>query len=588
VQARLATEHHIQREVATPPAPEVAEPIESLSENHQPSSEMTVSSEQPQALDNTNAQQEEVFTKAEPDLTSPVLGTEVSDLNSQVLPKVNKSPQLPEPLLSGESIVQSKAVPEVAARDISSVPPLSDSSGLPTGSEQPQIPESSVTVEATEQTAHDNTNVEAIANSNTAPPLAQGESIVQSKQLPETNAQAAFSTPLLSETEPPSTISEPITADPALVVPNTVPRESAPASYPLETETPQSEESSSLTEPTVVQPRLEDDTKLRSGNAGKAEESLVPVIEQETPEATPALSTSVFSNSPTSTASPAVSTNLLQRDVTRDESFDPNQDVPQLPTVLENLVGSRHAMPLIQPLNHPSQFLTAASTAESSREQPTVLQTMPETSRRHVQSTAPLLSSEEIFSNASEPTVQVPPVSLDTQPLTLRRFATDVTRGTTPESNQQTRHLGSSTPTNDIPTSWSSIAELLGENTDDSSSTFGSVTSIQRAFDDSREQALLDWQESNSWESIIPESSGSADSSSTFNQKTPIQRFTTEEPPPHEEVSSAEHPSKQEDSKNEDSNSLEMLALEIYGLVRQRLEIERERQGNYYSDRLPW
>jgi epidermal growth factor receptor substrate 15 len=108
------------------------------------------------------------------------------------------------------------------------------------------------------------------------------------------------------------------------------------------------------------------------------------------------------------------------------------------------------------------------------------------------------------------------------------------------------------------------------------------------AFDDSREQAPFDWQESNSWERIIPESSHSADSSSTFNQETPIQRFTTEETPPHEEVSSTEHPSNHEDSKNEDSKNLEMLAWEIYGLVRQRLEIERERHGNYSSDRLPW
>jgi len=527
------------------------------------------------------------------------LGTETSDLNSQVLPRVSESPQLPESFPSGEAIVQSKAVPEIAAPDISSMPPLSESSGLPRVSEQLQPPESSVRVEATEQTAHDNTKVDAIANSNSVTPVAQGESIVQSKQLPETTAQAPFNAPLLSETEPPSTTSELIIAEAAPVIPNTAPRESSPDSYPtlpkpLETETPQSDEKTSLTEPTVVQPRMQGDTKLESGisptlkNAEKAEESLVPVIEQEnSPEATPAPSNPVFS-SLTSTNPPAVSTNLLQRNITRDESFDSNQDVPQLPTVLENLVGSRHAMPLIQPLNQPSQFLTAASTAESSREQPTVLQAMPETSSRRVQSAAPLLLSEETFSNASAPTVQVPPVSLDTQPLTLRRFATDVTRETTPEPNQQTRPLGSSTPTSDIPTSWSSIAELLGNNTDDSSSTFGRVTSIQRAFDDSREQALLDWQESNSWESIIPESSGSADSSSTFNQKTPIQRFTTEEPPPHEEVSSAEHPSKQEDSKNEDSNSLEMLALEIYGLVRQRLEIERERQGNYYSDRLPW
>ncbi|MGG6286219.1 hypothetical protein ACQ4M3_31935 [Leptolyngbya sp. AN03gr2] len=37
-----------------------------------------------------------------------------------------------------------------------------------------------------------------------------------------------------------------------------------------------------------------------------------------------------------------------------------------------------------------------------------------------------------------------------------------------------------------------------------------------------------------------------------------------------------------------DANNLEVLAREIYGLLRQRLEIERERHGNHYSGRLPW
>jgi hypothetical protein len=44
------------------------------------------------------------------------------------------------------------------------------------------------------------------------------------------------------------------------------------------------------------------------------------------------------------------------------------------------------------------------------------------------------------------------------------------------------------------------------------------------------------------------------------------------------------------DEPNEDTGNeidLEVLAQEIYGLLRQRLVIERERQG-FYSGRLPW
>ncbi|RMH70969.1 MAG: hypothetical protein D6680_22440, partial [Cyanobacteria bacterium J007] len=36
------------------------------------------------------------------------------------------------------------------------------------------------------------------------------------------------------------------------------------------------------------------------------------------------------------------------------------------------------------------------------------------------------------------------------------------------------------------------------------------------------------------------------------------------------------------------TNDLELLARQIYHLVRQRLEIEKERRGGYFSDRLPW
>jgi hypothetical protein len=50
-----------------------------------------------------------------------------------------------------------------------------------------------------------------------------------------------------------------------------------------------------------------------------------------------------------------------------------------------------------------------------------------------------------------------------------------------------------------------------------------------------------------------------------------------------EEASSKKEASQKENS----SNNLEILAREIYSLIRQRLAIERERQGRY-SSRLPW
>ncbi|MBK4728867.1 hypothetical protein JJD41_03040 [Oxynema sp. CENA135] len=40
--------------------------------------------------------------------------------------------------------------------------------------------------------------------------------------------------------------------------------------------------------------------------------------------------------------------------------------------------------------------------------------------------------------------------------------------------------------------------------------------------------------------------------------------------------------------QNPNTNDLELLARQIYHLVRQRLEIEKERRGGYFSDRLPW
>ncbi|NES97675.1 MAG: hypothetical protein F6K32_21185 [Desertifilum sp. SIO1I2] len=58
------------------------------------------------------------------------------------------------------------------------------------------------------------------------------------------------------------------------------------------------------------------------------------------------------------------------------------------------------------------------------------------------------------------------------------------------------------------------------------------------------------------------------------------------EQPIHEVESEANQPPSR--SSASPTQNLEVLASEIYQLLRQRLEMERERQGGYYSGRLPW
>jgi hypothetical protein len=334
--------------------------------------------------------------------------------------------------------------------------------------------------------------------------------------------------------------------------------------------------SSAIDSPSIVQPRLVDDTKRRSEISTTSNET--ELVEDNSPQ-----------------VSPTISNNLLQRKTSATESLNQNPDIPQLPTVLGNLIESRYSLPLIQPLNQPSEFLGAASRVEPLKEQQTMLQRRLETSAtpsnpetfaqpamlQRRQEASQNHPTQETLNQASEQTVKVQPVSFNPEPLTIQ-LATDITRKQTSEPNSE-RRTESSPSSENVPDSWSSIAELIGESTDDFSSVFDSATPLQRAFDDSS-----DWQQPQAWETIIPQQSGYSNLASSFSQQNSIQRFTTEQTPAQEDISLTEKPSKQEDSENAESQNLELLAWEIYGLVRQRLEIERERYGNYYSNRLPW
>ena len=76
----------------------------------------------------------------------------------------------------------------------------------------------------------------------------------------------------------------------------------------------------------------------------------------------------------------------------------------------------------------------------------------------------------------------------------------------------------------------------------------------------------------------------------TNNRSNTIQRELTSETLPEAKVSVNPHQNQDNDSYDEENfdKNLETLAQEIYILLRQRLEIEKERHGGKYQGRLPW
>jgi hypothetical protein len=255
------------------------------------------------------------------------------------------------------------------------------------------------------------------------------------------------------------------------------------------------------------------------------------------------------------------------------QAFSETEALPEVPTVLENLATLK-PLGSSRPLAQQSDFLASAFSSESSGGQPTNLQRMPQAASGY--------SSDASFPMSSLPTGQVTPVTPDREPFTLRRFAPDAGGGTTPEANHPTRLSGSSARTGGIPSSWSSVAELLGESPSDSTSAFGMETPIQRASAYSREEAPFERPEQGNLGTTIQEYSSSSGSISLFSGNPVANSASTpsgEQAPVSEEISLGDNPSKEKDSKDEDSKNLEILAREIYSFIRQRLEIERERRG---------
>jgi hypothetical protein len=291
---------------------------------------------------------------------------------------------------------------------------------------------------------------------------------------------------------------------------------------------------------------------------------------------------------PATTESVAEGTTPVNQPVV--QSFSETEQLPSLPTVLQNLAPTR-SLGVSRALAQESDFLKPASTSDSSERIPSNIQKMPE------QSSAS--SALEKFSIASLPTVQAKPVSSDaygtdadiSEAIAIQRAAPDVSQTSTPAAQQNTLVSGGSYSNREIPSSWSSIAELLGETS--SAQTNRTVVQPYREdgqFEDAfppldltgsslgRADSTADGQESSSLGATISRYSTSSNTLSAYGMENPVQGASGQgmegSKVGEDQIGSVEHPSKEEDAKN-----FEILAREIYSLVRQRLEIERERRG---------
>ncbi|MFN6572513.1 hypothetical protein, partial [Dendronalium sp. ChiSLP03b] len=137
-------------------------------------------------------------------------------------------------------------------------------------------------------------------------------------------------------------------------------------------------------------------------------------------------------------------------------------------------------------------------------------------------------------------------------------------------------------PMKDIPNSWSSIAELLGESTAVENSP---TIVIQPLPNEKREFTYI----------ASPQSYHSQSQPKTHYPKSSssnkvIQAYT--EPSSSISVQTIEETDNEVTITNElpedEYENLELLAREIYKMLQQRLEIEQERRGKNYSGRLPW
>ncbi|MBD1897114.1 hypothetical protein [Coleofasciculus sp. FACHB-129] len=346
----------------------------------------------------------------------------------------------------------------------------------------------------------------------------------------------------------------------------------APAAIAF-TDSIQVPESTTTPDATLIQPKLETEP-ARENLAGLAQDAIASTSFANPPVEVP---------QSTQITEPTVIQPLVET-----ESLDESEELPQLPQVLTNLS-------ILSPLAQQSSLLASpfpdmgsnkveesflaplSSNFSSASEPPIPIQRMPEDSGQNNQEATAFSSSVE--------QVQMAPFSFSSSPETL------------PSSN-------SSTNTREIPTSWSSISELIGENTPKASeSIVVQPLSEQRTWEAPQKPIISKPSDSNSSQSNVshplmnsPQNNSLGNVIQTYSMPSRRTSASGMEAliqlmgDTDSQVGAIDQSVSTVDdfSSEEATDNLELLAREVYSFIRQRLEIERERRGNNYSGRLPW
>jgi hypothetical protein len=326
----------------------------------------------------------------------------------------------------------------------------------------------------------------------------------------------------------------------------------------------------------------------------------------------------------TTTLSPPQDNNLDTQigtgsDVTVAQLFSEAKETPVLPTVLENL-GQINPLGQSSSLGQPSveatstsPLLSRQSSSSLSGQISPMIQRMPDSS---VGDSSEITLNQPGMSDRVSRQAELTPMNLSSLSSTATDSNVDIQQ-VAPISHIISRQesqdaMTQVAPSTDIPTSWSSIADLLGgSNTVDSEPPVIQRHPEHQQSIDSQSPVIQRHQDNGRSDSkaedlvFTPEGFRRGDSpvaSSTSKvrrsliqtkkrQRSSAYPILEKELPSgadSTESSSNEVTISRQTPQEDDSYNLEILAQEIYSLVQQRLQIEQERHGRHYSGRLPW
>jgi hypothetical protein len=326
----------------------------------------------------------------------------------------------------------------------------------------------------------------------------------------------------------------------------------------------------------------------------------------------------------TTTLSPPQDNNLETQigtgsDVTVAQLFSEAKETPVLPTVLENLgqinpLGQSSSLGQSSVEATPtSPLLSRQSSSSLSGEISPMIQRMPDAS---VGDSSEITLNQSGISDRVSRQAELTPMNLSSLSSSATDSNVDIQQ-VAPISNIISRQesqdgMTQVAPSTDIPTSWSSIADLLGgSNTVDSEPPVIQRHPEHQQSIDSQSPVIQRHQDNGRSDSkaedlvFTPEGFRRGDSpvaSSTSKvrrsliqtkkrQRSSAYPILEKELPSgadSTESSSNEVTISRQTPQEDDSYNLEILAQEIYSLVQQRLQIEQERHGRHYSGRLPW